>query len=342
MRASSSRPNSRARRLGAGRAAGPPTVSASSSPDAPDVHRAEDAGRLPSSSGCSVRSRSGDGLPVAREPPLERRPLIHQLHGGQHNDPVTRVEGEPHAPTTLVVEPSEALMATEVKLPRLGQGMESGVIVRWLKAEGDAVAKGEPLYELDTDKVTQEVEAELDGVLTKIVVAEGEVEVGATVAVIEADGAAEAPAESPRRARRARPRRAADAAPLPSQPPRRSRSPRRRAGGRRPPRRPTAARAAPGERRVKASPLARRIARERGVDLASSRERARTGGSSPRTSSRPPQASQPHPRPPPPRRRLPPGEVEVVQLTLDPQDDRAAAHRGLDGARSSSSASPPT
>ena len=55
-------------------------------------------------------------------------------------------------------------MPTEVKLPRLGQGMESGVIVRWLKAEGDAVSKGDPLYELDTDKVTQEVESDVDGV----------------------------------------------------------------------------------------------------------------------------------------------------------------------------------
>ena len=93
-------------------------------------------------------------------------------------------------------------MATDVKLPRLGQGMESGVIVRWLKAEGDAIAKGEPLYELDTDKVTQEVEAELDGVLTKIVVPEGEVEVGATIALVETNGDArsattEAPAEAP-------------------------------------------------------------------------------------------------------------------------------------------------
>jgi len=75
-------------------------------------------------------------------------------------------------------------MATEVKLPRLGQGMESGTIVRWLKTEGDAVAKGEPLYELDTDKVTQEVEAESDGVLLKIVVADGEVDVGTTVGII--------------------------------------------------------------------------------------------------------------------------------------------------------------
>src|SRR5690349_7690742 len=79
-------------------------------------------------------------------------------------------------------------MATEVKLPRLGQGMESGTIVRWLKSEGEAVEKGEPLFELDTDKVTQEVEAEAAGVLLKIAVAEGEVPVGQTVAFIGSEG----------------------------------------------------------------------------------------------------------------------------------------------------------
>src|SRR5438132_1404936 len=66
-------------------------------------------------------------------------------------------------------------MADEVKLPRLGQGMESGTIVKWLKAEGDQVEKGEPLYELDTDKVTQEVEAEASGVLLKGTGPEGRV-----------------------------------------------------------------------------------------------------------------------------------------------------------------------
>src|SRR5438067_10981532 len=79
-------------------------------------------------------------------------------------------------------------VATEVKLPRLGQGMESGTIVKWLKSEGDSVEKGDPLYELDTDKVTQEVEAEADGVLLKIVVSDGEVDVGTTVGVIGAEG----------------------------------------------------------------------------------------------------------------------------------------------------------
>ena len=79
-------------------------------------------------------------------------------------------------------------MAAEVKLPRLGQGMEVGTVVKWLKAEGDKVEKGEPLYELDTDKVTQEVEAEAAGVLLKIAVPEGEVPVGTTIAFIGEQG----------------------------------------------------------------------------------------------------------------------------------------------------------
>src|SRR5215208_5910785 len=79
-------------------------------------------------------------------------------------------------------------MATEIKLPRPGQGMESGTIVKWLKSEGESVEKGEPLYELDTDKVTQEVEADASGVLLKIAVEEGEVEVGKTIAVIGEEG----------------------------------------------------------------------------------------------------------------------------------------------------------
>src|SRR5437868_11589355 len=95
-------------------------------------------------------------------------------------------------------------VATEVKLPRLGQGMESGTIVKWLKSEGEPVEKGEPLYELDTDKVTQEVEAEASGVLLKIAISEGEVEVGRTIAFIGAQGeeapaSAEKPAKAPKR-----------------------------------------------------------------------------------------------------------------------------------------------
>jgi pyruvate dehydrogenase E2 component (dihydrolipoamide acetyltransferase) len=149
-------------------------------------------------------------------------------------------------------------MATEIKLPRLGQGMESGTLVRWLKQEGERVEKGEPLYELDTEKVTQEVEADASGVLLKIAVQEGEVPVGRTIAVIGEEGedvslespdgdsseeAARAPARDEEReeARRA------------------ETSAREQISEAREPSR--------ADGRVKASPLARRIARERGLEL---------------------------------------------------------------------------
>src|SRR5688572_14042752 len=82
-----------------------------------------------------------------------------------------------------------SLVSSQVTLPRLGQGMESGTIVKWLKSEGDQVEKGETLYELDTEKVTQEVEADVSGVVLKILAQEGqEIEVGKTVAVIGEQG----------------------------------------------------------------------------------------------------------------------------------------------------------
>jgi pyruvate dehydrogenase E2 component (dihydrolipoamide acetyltransferase) len=143
-------------------------------------------------------------------------------------------------------------VASEVKLPRLGQGMESGTIVKWLKNEGEPVEKGEPLYELDTDKVTQEVEADFSGTLLKIAVQEGEVPVGQTIAVIGEQGE-EVPAISAG-AEMASTEEPAEAPPTPAP------SPPQEDG------RPAEPVAAGG--RVKASPLARRIARERGVDLA--------------------------------------------------------------------------
>jgi pyruvate dehydrogenase E2 component (dihydrolipoamide acetyltransferase) len=158
-------------------------------------------------------------------------------------------------------------VAVEVKLPRLGQGMESGTIVRWLKDEGAEVAKGEPLYELDTDKVTQEVEAEASGVLLKIVVADGEVDVGTTVGVIGAEGEDVAALVAPRAtggATAEAPAREAATGPGGN-----GGAPEARVATPSPGAAPEVAASAraPGER-VKASPLARRIARERGLDLA--------------------------------------------------------------------------
>ena len=80
-------------------------------------------------------------------------------------------------------------MATPVTVPRLGEEMESGVLIRFLVEEGGAVRVGEPLYELDTDKVTQEVEAEADGVLLRVDGVEGvDYLVGATIAWIGDEG----------------------------------------------------------------------------------------------------------------------------------------------------------
>jgi pyruvate dehydrogenase E2 component (dihydrolipoamide acetyltransferase) len=183
-------------------------------------------------------------------------------------------------------------VATEVILPRLGQGMESGTIVRWLKSEGESVQKGEPLFELDTDKVTQEVEAEAAGVLLKIAVAEGEVPVGQTVAFIGAEGEDVPEVEvtvppPPPEAKASEPEPADEA--------------------------PQEAAVVSGNGRIKASPLARRIARERGIELSGIRgtgpdgrivaediERAEAGG--PATP-----AAAPAP--------LPTGEVERVPLS---------------------------
>jgi pyruvate dehydrogenase E2 component (dihydrolipoamide acetyltransferase) len=146
-------------------------------------------------------------------------------------------------------------MANEVKLPRLGQGMESGSIVKWLKSEGDQVAKGEPLFEIDTDKVTQEVESDFAGVLLKIALQSGDAPVGQTIAWIGEQGEEikDAPKEKKEKKETAK-------VPKDEQVPKGEEVSDTKAvsdtsdGG-----------------RIKASPLARRIARERGVDLSAVR-----------------------------------------------------------------------
>jgi pyruvate dehydrogenase E2 component (dihydrolipoamide acetyltransferase) len=76
-------------------------------------------------------------------------------------------------------------MAVEVVLPALGLTVEKGTILKWIKKEGDAVTKGESLYEVEADKVTTEVESPASGILRKILVPEGvEVPILTVVAVI--------------------------------------------------------------------------------------------------------------------------------------------------------------
>ncbi len=109
-------------------------------------------------------------------------------------------------------------MATEIKVPALGESVTEATIAKWFKKEGDAVAVDEPLVELETDKVTVEVPAPTAGVISAIAVKEGEtVNVGAVLGAI-AEGAG-APAATPKPAA-AKPAPAPEPAPAPAPAPR--------------------------------------------------------------------------------------------------------------------------
>ena len=138
-------------------------------------------------------------------------------------------------------------MATDVIMPALGMAQETGKILRWLKTDGEAVSKGEPLMEIETDKVTVEVEAPADGTLALRAAEGDEVGVGKAVAVIV--GAGE-PVPEPASVD-------ADAAPSGDAQP---------VAGIEPETVPTTQ--SRSARRQLASPKARRLAEEHGVELA--------------------------------------------------------------------------
>ena len=106
-------------------------------------------------------------------------------------------------------------MATQIKVPTLGESVSEATVAKWFKAVGQAVVRDEPLVELETDKVTVEVNAPADGTLSDIVVGEGEdVEVGALLGSI-AEGAA-APAAKAEAAPAAKTEIAPEPAPAPA------------------------------------------------------------------------------------------------------------------------------
>jgi pyruvate dehydrogenase E2 component (dihydrolipoamide acetyltransferase) len=176
-------------------------------------------------------------------------------------------------------------MAQDVVMPRLSDSMEEGTILRWIKSEGDEVAVGDELVEIETDKANMVYESDAAGTLVEIVAKEGDtLPIGEVIARVgeageapaRGDGAAEAPAaaeEAPAEAESAPAREPAPARP-------RAQAAEAPAAGPAPtaPSPPAAAPPAPepsvtapaeaGDGRVKASPLARRMARERGLDLA--------------------------------------------------------------------------
>lgn len=154
-------------------------------------------------------------------------------------------------------------MISEVTMPSMGADMTEGTIVKWLKAEGDQVGRGDKLAEVETDKTVVEMEAYAEGLLRKIVVSEGSlVQVGAVIAfigdadddipeVVAAAPAAEAVPEAPA---------ATPAPPAPAPTP--APEPVQQAAPA-----PVAVPASQGGR-IKASPIARKIAEEKGVDIA--------------------------------------------------------------------------
>jgi pyruvate dehydrogenase E2 component (dihydrolipoamide acetyltransferase) len=166
-------------------------------------------------------------------------------------------------------------MATDVIMPALGVAQEKGTLLNWLKAEGQAVTKGEPLMEVETDKATVEIEAPASGILANVAAFPGdEVPVGNRIAVILAPGEVASPAalKSPHplpegegiREERAAPEREgiSEGRPRPREHGTGDGHPLPVGEGR------VEGRSA-GRGKILASPAAKRIAKEKGIDLAS-------------------------------------------------------------------------
>jgi pyruvate dehydrogenase E2 component (dihydrolipoamide acetyltransferase) len=166
-------------------------------------------------------------------------------------------------------------MPIELKMPALSPTMEEGTLAKWLVKEGDHVASGDILAEIETDKATMEFEAVDEGTVAKILVPEGTdgVKVGALIAILagegedakaaasaapKADTAAAAPPKAPP---------APKADETPKAPPAPQDPPTKAAAEAPPP--PSAAAASSGGERIKASPLARRLAQAQGIELSS-------------------------------------------------------------------------
>ena len=94
-------------------------------------------------------------------------------------------------------------MPIELKMPALSPTMEEGTLAKWLVKEGDQVSSGDILAEIETDKATMEFEAVDEGIVAKILVAEGtdEVKVGTVIALLSEDGE-ESPSSSRGQGRR--------------------------------------------------------------------------------------------------------------------------------------------
>jgi pyruvate dehydrogenase E2 component (dihydrolipoyllysine-residue acetyltransferase) len=153
-------------------------------------------------------------------------------------------------------------MKVEVIMPQMGESIQEGTVVRWLKKVGDRVKRDEPILEISTDKVDAEIPSPAAGVLSEITVGEGKtVEIKSILGRIETEASASAAAPAPAAPAPAKPAEASPApvAAAPAAPPRPVPSPA-----------PSPEPRGRDERlKQRSSPLVRRIARERNVDIAS-------------------------------------------------------------------------
>jgi len=159
-------------------------------------------------------------------------------------------------------------MATDVLMPRLSDSMEEGTVLKWLVDKGDAVKRGQPLVEIETDKANMTYDADADGVLLEVLAQEGDtLAIGEPIARIGAAG--ESTGDGPPTSGDDEPVSEAPASDAGADTPTGEKRPQY---GRN---RPIETEAAGGDGRIKASPVARRVAEDLGVDL------AQVGGSGP-------------------------------------------------------------
>jgi 2-oxoglutarate dehydrogenase E2 component (dihydrolipoamide succinyltransferase) len=107
-------------------------------------------------------------------------------------------------------------MSIEIKIPSVGESVQEAVLAEWFKKDGDTVRKDEPLFVIETDKVTLEVVAEADGVLTILVQAGETVAIGTVVGSLEPVAAGAAPVEKPKAEAAPEPETASTTAPAPA------------------------------------------------------------------------------------------------------------------------------
>ena len=148
-------------------------------------------------------------------------------------------------------------MPIELKMPALSPTMEEGTVAKWLVKEGDTVAAGDVLAEIETDKATMEFEAVDEGRIAKIVIGDGSegVKVGTVIALIEGEGEETAPSKPTTPAQEA------------AKAPEKAKAPPPQSAPPVTPRADPVPKARADEDRVKASPLARRLAEQRGINL---------------------------------------------------------------------------